>query len=40
MTQWTEEIDPVNGDFRVQLRINKVLYERRTDQQHILLIEN
>ena len=40
MTQWTEEIDPVNGDFRVQLRINKVLYERQTDQQHILLIEN
>lgn len=40
MTQWTEEVDPVNGDFRVQLRIDKVLYERQTEHQHILLIEN
>lgn len=40
MTQWTEEVDPVNGDFRVQLRIDKVLSERQTEHQHILLIEN
>ncbi len=40
MTQWTEEVDPVNGDFRVQLRIDKVLCERQTGHQHILLIEN
>jgi spermidine synthase len=40
MTQWTEEVDPVNGDFRVQLRIDKVLCERQTEHQHILLIEN
>lgn len=40
MTQWTEEVDPVNGDFRVQLRIDKVLCERQTEHQHILLIAN
>jgi spermidine synthase len=40
MSQWTEEVDPVNGDFRVQLRIAKVLFERQTAHQHILLIEN
>jgi spermidine synthase len=40
MTQWTEEVDPVHGDFRVQLRVEKVLYERQTEHQHILLIEN
>ncbi len=40
MTQWTEEVDPVNGDFRVQLRVEKVLFERQTPHQHILLIEN
>jgi len=40
MTQWTEEVDPVNGDFRVQLRIEKVLCERQTEHQHILLIAN
>ena len=40
MTQWTEEVDPVNGDFRVQLRIERVLFEAQTKHQHILLIEN
>jgi spermidine synthase len=40
MTQWAEEVDPVHGDFRVQLRIEKVLFERQTEHQHILLIEN
>jgi spermidine synthase len=40
MTQWTEEVDPVRGDFRVQLRVEKVLFERQTEHQHILLIEN
>jgi spermidine synthase len=40
MTQWTEEVDPVRGDFRVQLRVERVLFERQTDHQHILLIEN
>jgi len=40
MTQWTEEVDPVNGDFRVQLRVEKVLFEQHTPHQHILLIEN
>jgi spermidine synthase len=40
MTQWAEEVDPVHGDFRVQLRVEKVLFERQTEHQHILLIEN
>ena len=40
MTQWTEEVDPVHGDFRVQLRVEKVLFERQTEHQHVLLIEN
>ena len=40
MTQWTEEVDPVHGDFRVQLRVEKVLLEKQTPHQHILLIEN
>ncbi|MCG8548644.1 MAG: polyamine aminopropyltransferase, partial [Alphaproteobacteria bacterium] len=40
MSQWTEEVDPVNGDFRVQLRIERVLFEAQTKHQHILLIEN
>lgn len=40
MTQWAEEVDPVNGDFRVQLRVERVLFERQTEHQHILLIEN
>ncbi|MEM9683159.1 MAG: polyamine aminopropyltransferase, partial [Pseudomonadota bacterium] len=40
MTQWTEEVDPVRGDFRVQLRVEKVLFERQTEHQHVLLIEN
>lgn len=40
MTQWTEEVDPVRGDFRVQLRVEKVLFERQTEHQHILVIEN
>jgi spermidine synthase len=40
MTQWAEEVDPVHGDFRVQLRVEKVLFEQQTEHQHILLIEN
>jgi len=40
MTQWTEEVDPVRGDFRVQLRVERVLFEKQTEHQHILLIEN
>ena len=40
MTQWTEEVDPVHGGFRVQLRVEKVLLEKQTPHQHILLIEN
>ncbi len=40
MTQWTEEVDPVRGDFRVQLRVERVLFEQQTEHQHILLIEN
>jgi len=40
MTQWTEEVDPVRRDFRVQLRVEKVLFDRQTEHQHILLIEN
>jgi spermidine synthase len=40
MTQWTEEVDAVRGDFRVQLRVERVLFDRQTEHQHILLIEN
>lgn len=40
MTSWMEELDPVHGGWRCQLRMDRILARDKTDFQDIVLFEN
>ena len=40
MTAWSEEADRLDGAWRVQLRIERVLHQAKTEHQDLLLFEN
>ncbi|MCG8360132.1 MAG: polyamine aminopropyltransferase [Kiloniellales bacterium] len=40
MTTWSEEADLVRGAWRIQLRMDRVLYQEKSGHQEIVLFEN
>ena len=40
MSGWAEEIDLVYGSWRLQMRMDEVLYHAKTEHQEILLFSN
>ena len=40
MTAWSEEADRLDAAWRLQLRIDRVLHQEKTDHQDLLLFEN